>query len=203
MAGACLLAATAYAAGLAGPLQFDDLPNLAAFAEWLAGEQSWLAVVFTNRSGVLGRPVSMATFVLNGLLTGSDATAMRATNLGLHLAAGVLVFVVLRRLLERAGFGARAAALAAAFASAVWLVHPLHASTVLYVIQRMAQLSALGLLLAMWIYLEGRDRLDRGNRRGGILLLFVLFPIVTALAALAKENGAVAPLRAVRGWSAA
>ncbi|MBK9496187.1 MAG: hypothetical protein IPO08_17125, partial [Xanthomonadales bacterium] len=78
--------------------------------------------------------------------------------------------------------------------AAFWLLHPLNVSTVLYIVQRMAQLSALFSLLAMWAYVIGRKYIDEGQSRRGGLWLFIGVPTLTVLAALSKENGLLVPL---------
>ncbi|MFO1506772.1 MAG: hypothetical protein U1F23_06795 [Lysobacterales bacterium] len=78
------------------------------------------------------------------------------------------------------------------FAASVWLLHPLLA-TVLYVVQRMAMLSALFTLLAMLAYVHGRIAVEAQQRRRSFLLLLVAVPVCTILAALSKENGVLAP----------
>ena len=51
----------------------------------------------------------------------------------------------------------------ACLAAAIWLLHPLHVSTVLYTVQRMAQLSALFSLVTLLLYSLGRDRQIAGS----------------------------------------
>jgi hypothetical protein len=77
--------------------------------------------------------------------------------------------------------------------TAIWLLHPLLASTVLYVVQRMAMLSAFFMLLTMLAYMHGRVALDAGDRKRGWWLLGLAAPGFTLLAVLSKENGAMAP----------
>jgi hypothetical protein len=66
----------------------------------------------------------------------------------------------------------------ASLLAAIWLLHPLNASTVLYAVQRMAQLSALFVLAAVWAYLAARAQLAAGRTRRALLGLFVLVPLL-------------------------
>jgi len=186
----------AYMSGLHGPLVFDDGPNLEPINDWLHGHVSWVSVVFDNESGVLGRSLSMASFVVNVALLGPNAWGLKAGNLLIHLINGCLVFVLFCRLIKHGVLVAntdRTSMWPAWFGASVWLLHPLLASTVLYVVQRMAMLSALFTLLAMLAYLRGRSALNEGKRPLAYALLALAVPLCTVLATLSKENGILAP----------
>ncbi|HET9047722.1 MAG TPA: hypothetical protein VFN29_01985 [Chiayiivirga sp.] len=202
---ALLLTASVYWIGLDGPLVFDDTQNLAPIKGWLAGEQSWLQVIFGNTSGALGRPISMASFVLNVALLGPTVWGLKLGNLAIHLITGMLVYALFSGLLRR-GMLTREPSAAARWmptlGAAIWLLHPLLVSTVLYVVQRMAMLSSLFMLAAMLAYVHGRNALDAGEwRRAKILLTSV--PLWTIAAIFSKENGILAlPLCALIEWLA-
>jgi tetratricopeptide (TPR) repeat protein len=192
--GVVLLAtALLYWAGLHGPFLLDDTVNLAAVGHWLSGETTWQHVVFDNRSGPLGRPLSMASFLLTSALWGADPFAFKLGNLIVHLACGLLGWQVLRRALARDPHLAGSADLVAALLAAIWLLHPLNVSTVLYAVQRMAQLSTLFVLASLWTYLAARQQLVAGKLRPAVLKLFLLFPLLLVAGLLCKENAAVAP----------
>lgn len=191
-----LLTAIAYWAGLSGPLVFDDAQNLLPISQWLQGECGWTSVVFGNESGRFGRPISMASFVLNVWLLGPEVWSLKLGNLVLHLFNGALVYLLFADLLRARALTREPSATShwlPVLAAALWLLHPLLASTVLYVVQRMAMLSATFLLLAMLSYLRGRLDLQAGRVRRGWLLLLLAVPLCTVLAALSKENGVLAP----------
>lgn len=193
--GILLLTTLAYWSGLHGPLIFDDSFNLAPISQWLKGDRGWTSVVFGNTSGLLGRPVAMASFVLNVALLGPGIWGLKLVNLLIHLANGALIYALFKGLISRGGLLPRppaAAAWLALFGASVWLLHPLLVSTVLYVVQRMAMLSALFTLLAMLAYLHGRIALEAGRERKAWALL-ILVPLCTVLATLSKENGVLAP----------
>jgi hypothetical protein len=190
----CLVTVVAYWPGLQGTLLLDDVPNLEPLLTWLHGDNSWQWALLGNHSGPLGRPLSMLSFMANFATTGDNIFALKLTNLLLHLTCGVLLFVLLRRLLRHDARLAAQADLAALAIAAVWLLHPLQVSTVVYVVQRMAQLSALFVLLALLAYLHGRELLEAGRIRAGIAWLWLACPALTVLAMLSKEIGALVPL---------
>lgn len=192
----CLLTLTAavYFPGLSGPFLFDDPVNIIKpLQAWLDGQASWQEFVLGNRSGIFGRPVSMLTFLANGALGGLDVVSFKATNLAIHLACGALIYLLLVRLLTRDHLLHSRAPWVALLIAALWLLHPMQVSTVLYVVQRMAQLSALFTLLALLFFVLGRQSLEEGHARAGWIYLFLLLPIATLAAILSKENGALVP----------
>ena len=115
--------------------------------------------------------------------------AFKAVNLALHLACGVVLFA-LTRALAGLRVDARAARTAALLACALWLLSPLLVSTVLYTVQRMAQLATLFSLAGLLCYVHGR-------RRGSRAAVAAAFGLCWPLAALSKENGALLPLLAL------
>lgn len=201
-----VLAATAllYSIGLNGPLVFDDIDNLRPINRWLTGDISWLRVVFDNSSGRLGRPLAMASFVLNVWLLGPEIWGFKLVNLIIHLVNGVLVYCLFGALLQRKALVDRpplSAAWLPLLGAAIWLLHPLLVSTVLYVVQRMAMLSALFVLMTLLAYLHGRIALEEDRRHKAWLLLLIGVPAGTVLATFSKENGILAPaLCALLEW---
>jgi hypothetical protein len=192
--GTLALTLAMYWIGLSGPLVFDDIQNLTPLAEWSQGARGWTSVVFGNDSGLFGRPVAMATFLLNALWLGPGIWGFKLVNVLIHLANGVLVFALFQGFTRRDKRTSQPArSWQPWFACSIWLLHPLLVSTVLYVVQRMAMLSAFFTLLAMLAFLHGRLALSNRQRRRAGGLLIVAMPLATLLAALSKENGVLAP----------
>lgn len=191
-----LLAALAYLPGLSGPLVLDDRANLEPLVAWLHGQINWQSVVFGNGSGVFGRSVSMATFLANAAVGGESVYGFKLVNLLIHLLNGIAIYALFSGILRAQAIthpGSKSAAWMPLLATSLWLLHPLLVSTVLYVVQRMAMLSALFMLLTMLAYVHGRLALDSGHRRRAWMLLGLLAPASTLLATLSKENGILAP----------
>lgn len=190
------LATIAYWPGLHGPLVFDDGPNLEPINDWLQGNVGWMSIIFDNDSGLLGRPLSMACFLANVALLGPDSWGLKLGNLLIHLTNGILVFALFNTLSRQGALSRnspRPAPWLALFGASIWLLHPLLASTVLYVVQRMAMLSALFTLLTMLAYLRGRASLIHKHRKSAFFFLLFVAPLCTILASLSKENGVLAP----------
>lgn len=185
----------AYWPGLAGPLLFDDDRNLQPIRDWLAGDSTWLWVVTHNNSGPLGRPVSMASFIINVWITGPGVWGLKLGNVVLHAFNCVLVYALVRRLVSLRALlthpSTNAVRWLPVVGAAIWFLHPLLVSTVLYVVQRMAILGTTFVLGAMLAYLAGRTALSEGKLRRAIAF-FLTATISTILGLLCKENAVVA-----------
>lgn len=182
---ALLAAAFCYRPALNGPLVLDDFSELIYLLEDRA--EHWRAFLFST-SGPLGRPLSMASFLFNAATTGPDVGAVKATNLALHLVCSVLLGLLATSLARLCNPSPQARPdLAGTAVAAIWLLHPLHVSTVLYAVQRMTQLSTLFCLAGLAAYVAGRaaDREGEDGRRWRALSLLVCWP----LAVMSKENG--------------
>ncbi|MGO4776033.1 tetratricopeptide repeat protein, partial [Lysobacter sp. 2RAB21] len=138
-----------YSVGLDGPYLFDDTFNLMPVRLWAAGRLDWSEVMFGNVSGILGRPVSMASFMLSAAIGGATPLDYKVGNLAIHLVCSVVIFRLLQRLMAANHRSPDTVTVSAGLLTALWLLHPLHVSTVLYAVQRMAQLSTLFVLLAL------------------------------------------------------
>jgi tetratricopeptide (TPR) repeat protein len=186
------IVASVYSPGLDGGLILDDYANLAPLEDFTAGRWSWLDFMWNNESGPLGRPVAMLSFAAN-YLTGGDIHSLKATNLALHLLCGALIFWLAGRLFVENPATRTYRWWLALWTAAMWLCSPLYVSTVLYVIQRMAQLAALFSLLGVLLYVIGRQLLERRYRLG-ITFITASLLLCWPLATLSKENGALLPL---------
>lgn len=190
---AVLATVAIYWAGLRGPFLLDDMQNLAPLQRWLGGEATAAELILGNRSGMLGRPVSMATLWFSAATGGLHPFPFKFGNLLIHIGCGLLGWQLLRRLLERDPRLSDKATLVAAVLAGLWLLHPINVSTVLYAVQRMAQLSALFALASVWVYVLARQQLAEGDVRRARRKLFVLFPALLLAGLFSKENAAVAP----------
>lgn len=183
----------AYLPGLGGSFIFDDFATLARLGDFgeIKNIEGVLRFVMDDISG-LGRQISLISFLLNGQNWPADPIPFKATNLALHLVIGAILYSLAARLLRVGGSRANnhwAALLIASF----WLSNPFQVSTVLYVVQRMAQLSALFVLLGLLAYIHGRSLLFSRPRLAYAWMSAALV-LITPLAVMAKENGALLPL---------
>lgn len=199
-----LLCLIAYIPALGGPFIFDSKPALVGNTAVQISEQrfsSWIAAAESSTTGPLGRPLSMLSIAGSYVAEGEfSAVGFKLANLLIHLANGLLLWWISRALLRRLAspqLSSEQVDLVAFLAASIWLLHPLHVSTVLYAVQRMAQLSALFSLLGVACYCHYRERVDAAESRSVRRELWVgaLFWVgcFTVLAALSKENGLLLP----------
>ncbi len=181
-----------YWPGLHGGLMLDDFENLTPVRDLDAGITTLRDAMTTNAAGPLGRPVAMLTFALDQIAHGGDPWYFKYTNLLIHLLTGILILWLTGRLLRDHSLYAARWWLAL-WVAAMWLVTPLQTSSVLYVIQRMAQLAALFVFAGLVSYVIGRQLLDQ-HKRLGLTLIAMTFLVWWPLAALSKENGLLLPL---------
>lgn len=189
-------AALVYWPGLSGAFLFDDIPNLETLGlhggvkDW----ESFLAYVTGGFSGPTGRPISLLTFLIDANNWPADPYSFKRTNLFLHLANGTLVFLLILQVLSFLPLNStrrpRAALWIAGFCAAAWMLHPYLVSTTLYVVQRMAMLSAFFCFAGLIAYLHGR-RLTTRAPVSGYLWMSGAVGLGTVLATFSKENGAV------------
>jgi hypothetical protein len=157
-------ALAAFGASLASGFHFDDY---AIFDDAALGSASGWSAVFSVRQT---RPLTYLTFWLNRLAGGQNPLGYHLLNLALHLAAVLLAYECLLRLVD-----GRAAWLAAA----IFAVHPLQAEAVDYIWARAIVLAAVFVFASLLAWMDGRRWLS--------VALF-------ALALLAKEECAAFPL---------
>lgn len=194
LALACFLV---YFPGLSGGFLFDDFPNIVTNARLQV--TSWDAAAFWQAAhaytpGMYGRPLATLGFALDFSLGGKDAGVFKIHSLLVHCLTTLLVFGLVRRLLALPHAGGAWPAWAAPAMAAVWALHPLQVSTVLYVVQRMEMLATLFVVLALLAYLKGRLA-QRDGRPGGAWL--ALAALCVAVGMLSKESAILMPLFAL------
>lgn len=183
-----------YAPGLAGPMVFDDLTNIVFVPKVRIAEltyQSLLGAATAVPQGPLGRPLAFLTFALNHYFTGINPYYFKLTNLVIHLVVAGLLFLLASRLFATQldpPLPSRRRAWVALFAFAIWALHPLNLTSVLYVVQRMTSLASLFTIAGLLGYVIGRQQLVRG-RKWGFLTTFLSLTVFGTLATLVKENG--------------
>ncbi|MGF6493020.1 hypothetical protein ABIE56_001177 [Luteibacter sp. 621] len=194
-----LLTTIAYAPGIAEVWMFDDFPNIVDNQDVQPQEADLshlLSAALSSPSSEFKRPLASLSFAANFLVSGLSASAMKATNVAIHLANGLLLFLVLRRLFrgDEDDEATRRGAVTAALAACVWMLLPINLTAVLYVVQRMESLANLIVLMGLYGYIRGRQRMLHDGR--GFVLASLSLVLATGLGILAKETAIVLPLYA-------
>ncbi len=177
-----LLAIALYAPSLAFDFTYDDPIIVAqnpAVQKWGEWKRIFLSDYWPGLSSALYRPVTILSFAIERPIHGGLPAGFHATNILLHAAVCVLVFLVSRRIL---GPGWKAAAVGVFFAA-----HPIHSEAVCGVVGRAELLSSLFALAALWIWMRRRAG---GDGAGAMWPAYSLF----LLALGSKENAIILPL---------
>lgn len=181
--------------GLGGGFIFDDYPNLSGLSQISAEPTLYQATQFvaTGFSGPLGRPLSLLTFAAQHTSWPGHPEDFVRVNVLIHLLNGALLFWWLWRWRRISAAKPTGGAWMPLGIAALWLLAPLQATAVLYVVQRMTLLAATCTLAGLLLHTAGRDAASRGNVRGGYALMFAGWG--TGLAGvLFKESAALFPL---------
>lgn len=167
-----------YANGLGGPFLFDDTQP--------TGELS-LAPEHLRQL----RPITRLSLALNHAISGTDTWSYHLFNVLVHLAAGLVLLLFLRRTIRACApaLPARTRAGLALAMAALWVVHPLQTAAVTYISQRTEALASLFYLTFLHAYLRAVE--DEVRLRWQLLALLAL-----ALGLATKEIVATAPVLA-------
>ncbi len=193
---ALLLALTAavYTPGLGGDFIFDDYPNIVTNPKvqpQVIDFESLRHAAMAYEPGHYGRPLATITFAVDYLIGGKNPLSFKISSLIMHLLNVVLMFALVRKLLGLAAPHGGPNSLASAFAiTALWAIHPLQISTVLYVVQRMETLSLTFVLLGLLMYIHGRQQQVRDQQGWGWIAGSVL---VAGIGLLSKETAVLFP----------
>jgi tetratricopeptide (TPR) repeat protein len=187
-----LVAATivVYADSLPAAFTFDDI---SAIVENPQLGKFWpLTPVLLGVRGAPsgGRPLTSLSFNLNALIAGRNPAGYRAVNVVIHVAAGLVLFALLRSILgaKTRPDGSSNGATSLGFAvSLLWLVHPIQTESVTYVSQRAESLMGLFFLIALYCAVRGFE--EREPKRW-----FRFAAVASALSVLSKEVGVITPL---------
>ena len=144
----------------------------------------------------LNRPLSYLSFALNWYFGKNSPVGYRAVNIFIHQLNAFFLFLIIRGLLQTPNMAGRyrgrenSIALAAA---AMWALNPIQTQAVVYVVQRMASMSCLFYLVAIWGYMHARAA-EQSSRR----VFFLLLVVGSFLAAVgSKENAVLLPVAIV------
>lgn len=175
LAGAAIAVAglLAYCNSLHGPFVFDDPPSIAGNPTIRHLWPVWDALRPPHGNGITvgGRPVLNLSLAVNYAVSGTRVWSYHALNLLIHILAGLTLFGVVRRTLDAgrnptilASTPSGSAVLPAFSIALLWIVHPLQAESVTYIIQRAESLMGLFYLLTLYCFVRaaavgiGRER---------------------------------------------
>ncbi|MCG6871367.1 MAG: hypothetical protein LJE84_03670 [Gammaproteobacteria bacterium] len=180
--------------GLSGGWLLDDVPSLGPLRQLHAhpGFGQLTLYLTSTETSRLGRIIPMLSFAAQYYAWPVSPSTFKHVNLMLHLLNGCLLFWLLLRIQRLRLPLAPDRLLVPALAAFLWLAHPLQVSTVMYVVQRMAQFSMLFSLLALLCYVHGRS-LPSGRAGAAAGWMIGGLAGFGLLGVLSKENSALLP----------
>lgn len=187
-----------YWPGLHGTFLLDGwgtLPKLGAYGP-VNNFNTLISYLTSGTAGPGGRPLSLASFLIDARNWPAPAWPFKLTNVLLQLVNGALLAWLLAKLTRYQGLNARTVAWAGVLGAGVWMAHPLFVSTTLYVVQRMAMLAAFFVFAGLITYVSGREQLNRGRTRRGYALMTLGIVGGTVLGFFSKENAMLLPVLA-------
>lgn len=203
-----LLTVTAIAClpALHAPFTFDEQAGVQTNRAVHPGA-SWKEALTYRFSPDQTRPLFFASLLLDARLWGMEPRGFRRTDGLLHLAAGVLVWLLLRRALRHTlrralprsadpFLTARRAEWAALAGTAVFLLHPLQSESILYIWGRAGILSAMACYAAILV-VPWNDEPSQGAMD---LLRWGLALAAAVVALLSKEDAVALPGLALIVW---
>lgn len=195
-----------YWLGVDGPLLFDDMENIIN-NDYLKlkdlGFYSLYNAAFSSESGTLRRPIPVLSFALNIYFNNGSVAPFpfKLTNILIHSINGLLLFWFLFLGLTRLAvsddkfstLNLRHIFFLAFGTATLWTVHPIHLTSVLYVVQRMTSLSATFVLLALIFYILGRNTFLSGRKLNGFACIAGGTVPFGLMGLFSKENAALLP----------
>lgn len=176
----------AYANSFSAPLILDDWVTIQHNPSLGNVWPPWLMFAPPESTGVGGRPVANATFVLNYAATGLSLRGLHAVNLAIHIAAAIALFGVVRRTLRLpscARYANAASGLALAVA-ALWALHPVQTESVTYVSQRTESLMGMFYFLTLYAFIRSVE--GAAPRR-----VWQTIALISCVAGMATKEGMV------------
>ena len=185
-----LLGFLAYSNTFHSSFVFDDINNIVQ--NHRIKDISNIPSFFTHIEGapISGRPLTVATFAINYRLGGLNTTGYHIINLILHIANGILLYLLIR---ITAGYlnnaDVKKTSIVALFSSLIFVVHPIQTESVTYIISRSVLLSTSFFFLGIILFTKATGA--EGRRR---ILYTTLLVIISLLGMASREEFFLFPL---------
>jgi tetratricopeptide (TPR) repeat protein len=139
------------------------------------------------------RPLAYLSFAFNYYFGELDQFGYHVVNFSIHLLAGLILYLFIRKTLCLPIFKKRyeaSAPMISLMAALFWATHPIQVGAVTYIVQRMASMAGMLFLLSMYAYVLARTAAN-GKKCNWAFIVCVL----AGLGALAtKENAVMLPI---------
>jgi protein O-mannosyl-transferase len=192
-----LLCCLIYWPSIIGPFLFDDFHNLMPLMRngGIVDFTSWFNFVFSGGSSALGRPLALASFTLNAQNWPTDPMPFKVTNIFIHVFNSWLLYFLLNKifLVYNGSNEQKVNKILPLIGATIWLLHPIHLTTILQVVQRMTLLSGSFTLISLIIYTNYIEKYRFGFDKH-FAKMFFLVSLIALLGILSKESTALLPL---------
>lgn len=188
-----------YSNSFQGDWHYDDFHNIVLNANIQMKSFPWNSIKdYLHNISLegLSRPLSYFSFSANYYIGGLDVFGYHIVNFIIHYLASLFLFLfifdTLRLPLIREKYE-NIAYPVALLATSFWALHPIHVTSVTYIVQRMTSMAGLFYILAMYLYLKARTT----ERTGSSNCLFAGCTLAGLCAVLSKENAVMLPVSLV------
>ena len=189
----CVFAYTAYTHSAFSPWTFDDAPILSGLKQVEDYASAMDFIHSAPNISPTGRPLALASFLLNISDWPNHIAGFRHTNVLIHILNALLLCLISLRIANLVPALSKNAYAFAVCLSLLWLFQPILASTSFHVIQRMVSLAATFSLTGALLYLNGRASIENNPLKAySLMSIGMLLP--ASLGILVKENAALTPL---------
>jgi hypothetical protein len=178
-----ILGLIAYSNTFTVPFHFDDTHAIVENPR-ISKLSSVPSLFFDIKGSIASRPLTLATFALNYRLGGLDTLGYHVFNLALHLANGVLLYLLMLKAAPLIKPDMKSPEGLALMSSLLFTLHPLHTETVTYVVSRSE-------LLGAFFYLSGMLVFIRAATAGGRAYLYIAMLFITSLLGMASRESFV------------
>lgn len=175
-----------YGNSVNGEWHFDDYDNIVDNPDIRLESLNWTGVIKALH-GPLQRPVAYFTFALNYYFHGLNVIGYHLVNILIHYLASLFLFLFVYHTIKLPIHQKKYDGIAydvALLAAFLWAINPVFTTSVSYVVQRMASLTGLFYIMAMYFFLKGRisESKDRS------VIFYVSCGLSSLLAFGTKEN---------------
>jgi hypothetical protein len=174
--------------GTAGIFYLDDFSNLSRLELIKNQPNGWLAFIFEDRIGPIGRPFSLLTFAIQNGSWPHKPFNFKIINLLIHIMNGAFIILICNKLFSNYFQKKIHYFNLSMLIGMLWTLAPIQFTNIFYVIQRMNLLSSTFLLAAIYIYIKFRISFSTFSLSRKIAILS-LVAFIIMLSILSKENG--------------
>ena len=151
-----------YANSFKGAWILDDDPNIVSNSNVHMKTLDWKEIkkaASGTKNGRIDRPLAFLSFGLNYYFNGLNPWGYHLVNLTIHSFSAIFLYLFICQTLNlpilKVSHTCHAASIAL-LSTALWATHPIHVTSVTYIVQRMASMAAMFYIISMYCYLKGR-----------------------------------------------